>query len=58
MDLKDAPKAVQLAVDLIYLLESHHIDPQTVLEALDIVRQDYEKKEAHQSANSTLNKSK
>lgn len=51
MDLKDAPKSIQLAVDLIYLLESNHVDPQTVLEALDIVRQDYEKKLANQSAN-------
>lgn len=44
MSLKEAPESVQLAVDLIYLLESHHIDPKTALEALEIVRQDYEKK--------------
>ena len=41
MSLKEAPESVQLAVELIYLLESHHIDPKTPLEALDIVRQDY-----------------
>ena len=27
MELKDAPKSVQLAVDLIYLFETNHIDP-------------------------------
>lgn len=45
MELKDAPKSVQLAVDLIYLFETNHIDPNTVLEALEIVRVDYEKNE-------------
>ncbi|HCH50103.1 MAG TPA: DUF2496 domain-containing protein [Proteus sp.] len=51
MNLKDAPESVQLAVDLIYLLESNQVDPKTVLEALDIIRQDYEKKLANQTAN-------
>ena len=51
MDLKEAPKSVQLAVDIIYLLESNQVDPQTVLDALKIIRQDYEKKLAEQSAN-------
>lgn len=51
MSLEDAPESVQLAVDLIYLLESHHIEPKTVLDALDIIRQDYEQKLANQSAN-------
>ncbi|AYY79581.1 MULTISPECIES: pleiotropic regulatory protein RsmS [Proteus] len=55
MSLKEAPESVQLAVDLIYLLESHHIDPKTALEALEIVRQDYENKLAAQSTNIPLN---
>ena len=51
MELKDAPKSVQLAVDLIYLFETNHIDPNTVLEALEIVRVDYEKKRDNHTAN-------
>lgn len=44
MELQDAPESVQLAVDLIYLLETNEIEPHIVLEALEIVRQDYEQK--------------
>lgn len=40
MSLEQAPQEVQLAVDLIYLLESHQIDPQIALAALKIVEQD------------------
>ncbi|WP_260282260.1 pleiotropic regulatory protein RsmS [Proteus terrae] len=54
MSLKEAPESVQLAVDLIYLLESHHIDPKTALKALEIVRQDYEKKLATQSTHLSI----
>lgn len=39
--LKDAPLEIQLAVDLIYLLETSEIDADIVLKALDIVRNDY-----------------
>lgn len=45
MSLDNAPDDVKLAVDLICLLESHQIPPETVLAALEIVRQDYEKKQ-------------
>ncbi len=38
--LTEAPQHVQLAVDLIYLLESNDIAPETALEALEIVRKD------------------
>lgn len=38
--LSQAPLHVQLAVDLIYLLESNNVDPGTALEALKIVEQD------------------
>lgn len=40
MSLEQAPKEVQLAVDLIYLLESNEIDPQIALAALKIVEHD------------------
>ncbi|HHK8238971.1 TPA: pleiotropic regulatory protein RsmS, partial [Serratia marcescens] len=35
---------LQLAVDLIYLLECNEIDPATALAALDIVKRDYQEK--------------
>jgi hypothetical protein len=38
--LQSAPKDVQLAVDLIYLLESNNIDPATALSALEMVNAD------------------
>ncbi|KDM93194.1 pleiotropic regulatory protein RsmS [Photobacterium galatheae] len=38
--LADAPKEVQLAVDLIYLLETHEIEPEIALSALEIVKND------------------
>lgn len=44
MSLDKAPDEVKLAVDLIMLLENHQIPPQTVLAALEIVRQDYLRK--------------
>lgn len=49
MSLEQAPAEVQLAVDLIYLLESNEIDPEIVLAALDIVRKDYEAKQKRRS---------
>ena len=45
-ELKNAPKHVQLAVDLIYLLESNNLDKTTILKALEIVKQDFESKQA------------
>lgn len=38
--LADAPKDVQLAVDLIYLLETNEIDSEVALSALEIVKND------------------
>ncbi|WP_104038022.1 pleiotropic regulatory protein RsmS [Vibrio jasicida] len=42
--LDDAPEEVKLAVDLIYLLESHEIEPETALKAIKIVQNDLENK--------------
>jgi len=39
--LENAAKDLQLAVDLIYLLETNDIEPHIVLKALDIVKNDY-----------------
>lgn len=44
MSLEQAPDDVQLAVDLIMLLEEHAIPPETVLKALAIVKRDFENK--------------
>ncbi|MDR9828789.1 pleiotropic regulatory protein RsmS [Vibrio sp. FNV 38] len=38
--LEQAPEEIKLAVDLIYLLESNDITPETALKAIDIVRND------------------
>lgn len=43
--LKDAPQEIQLAVDLIYLLETAEIDTDVVLKALEIVKNDYMSKQ-------------
>jgi hypothetical protein len=48
--LHQAPPEIQLAVDLIELLEQHKLEPQLVLAALAIVRQDYQHKLARQIA--------
>ena len=42
--LEQAPDEIKLAVDLIYLLETNNVDPKVALAALEIVRQDLEKK--------------
>ncbi|WP_354625700.1 YbaM family protein [Psychromonas sp. MME2] len=42
--LSDAPKSIQLAVDLIQLLEENKIETQTAIEALEIVLNDFKKK--------------
>ncbi|HGN1750450.1 TPA: DUF2496 domain-containing protein [Providencia stuartii] len=44
--LKDSPKETQLAVDLIYLLETSDIETDIVLKALEIVKHDYLVKQA------------
>lgn len=55
MSLNNAPKHIQLAVDLIELLEENQIDDQTVVAALEIVLKDYKTKLDKASANQ-LNK--
>lgn len=42
--LEQADKETQLAVDLIYLLESNDIEPELVLAALKIVESDFLRK--------------
>lgn len=44
MSLEKAAPEVQLAVDLIYLLESNDLGPEVVLAALEIVKTDYKAK--------------
>ncbi|MGL6021382.1 MAG: pleiotropic regulatory protein RsmS [Gibbsiella quercinecans] len=44
MSLEKAPAELQLAVDLIYLLECNEIDPATALAALEIVKRDCQAK--------------
>lgn len=50
--LAQAPAHVQLAVDLIYLLEQHEVPPDLVLKALRIVEQDFARKAADQVTSS------
>lgn len=52
--LKDAPIETQLAVDLIYLLESSDIEAEIVLKALDIVKNDYLSKQAADTTDDCL----
>lgn len=42
--LDTAPDEIKLAVDLIYLLESNNVDPNTAVQALEIVTQDMKNK--------------
>ncbi len=53
--LSQAPPAVQLAVDLIMLLEQHNLAPDVVLAALAMVQTDYlrKAKNAQSKADST-----
>ncbi|HCB2208521.1 TPA: pleiotropic regulatory protein RsmS [Citrobacter farmeri] len=44
MSLENAPDEIKLAVDLIVLLEENQVAPDTVLKALEIIKQDYERK--------------
>ncbi|MBK4715719.1 MULTISPECIES: pleiotropic regulatory protein RsmS [Tenebrionibacter/Tenebrionicola group] len=50
MSLEQAPDEVKLAVDLIMLLEQNALPTQTVLAALEIVRQDFLHKQALQAS--------
>ena len=43
-ELEQAPTHVKLAVDLIMLLEQHQLAPNDVLNALEIIKDDYERK--------------
>jgi len=43
--LTGAPQSIQLAVDLIQLLEENQIDNQVVLDALEIVLKDFKNKQ-------------
>ena len=42
--LTEAPVAVQIAVDLIQLLEENKVDTKTAIEALQITLNDFQKK--------------
>lgn len=44
MTLENQPQHVQLAVDLIQLLEESKLEPRVILTALAIVQQDFENK--------------
>jgi len=44
MSVENAPPELQLAVDLIYLLECNEIAPDVALAALEIVKKDYQQK--------------
>lgn len=44
MDLEKAPQHVQLAVDLIELLETNQVADEVAVEALKIVLADYQRK--------------
>jgi hypothetical protein len=46
--LDNAPTHVKLAVDLILLLEQNQVSAEDVLSALEIVREDFEKKRTMQ----------
>ena len=50
--LAQAPLHVQLAVDLIYLLEQHQLSPDLVLKALRIVEHDFARKAAAETKSS------
>ncbi|PKF51015.1 pleiotropic regulatory protein RsmS [Enterovibrio nigricans] len=50
--LENALEDVKLAVDLIYLLESNEVDPRIALSALNMVKQDLERKIREDSPNS------
>lgn len=52
--LSQAPPAMQLAVDLIMLLEQHNLEPELVLAALAIVNKDFQQKAKLQQSNTQV----
>ncbi|MCJ8348818.1 pleiotropic regulatory protein RsmS [Moritella sp.] len=44
MSLENAPKHIKLAVDLIQLLEENQMPTETVVKALAIAQQDFQRK--------------
>ena len=52
--LSQAPPAMQLAVDLIMLLEQHNLEPELVLAALAIVNKDFKQKAKLQQSNTQV----
>lgn len=48
--MENASPEIQLAVDLIYLLERNEIDPRTALAALELVTLDYQEKLARSAS--------
>lgn len=44
MSLESAPEHIKLAVDLIQLLEENQLPAETVVKALTIVQQDFQRK--------------
>ncbi|MGL4268961.1 MAG: pleiotropic regulatory protein RsmS [Plesiomonas sp.] len=54
MSLENAPEEIQLAVDLIYLLETNEVDPKTALAALEVVKKDLQTKLAAHHAQPTV----
>lgn len=49
VSLADAPKSVQIAVDLIQLLEVNQIETEMAIEALEIVLNDFKRKKRSES---------
>ncbi|WP_145561411.1 pleiotropic regulatory protein RsmS [Yersinia bercovieri] len=50
MSVEKTSPELQLAVDLIYLLECNEIAPETALKALEIVQLDYQRKLRRQTS--------
>lgn len=55
MSLENAPEHIKLAVDLIQLLEENQLPTETVLKALTIVQQDFQRKLETETTDATLN---
>ncbi|MCZ2723133.1 YbaM family protein [Marinomonas sp. 15G1-11] len=56
MSLKKAPKHIQLAVDLIDLLETNQIEAHIAVQALEIVLNDFKKKQVTEQEAGNANK--
>lgn len=53
MSIENAPDHVKLAIDLIELLESNHIDNQVAIDALTITLKDFKRKLTDESSKSS-----